>query len=33
MKYNGLTRKTKETKNDIHQLKTKLTKAQIGKRN
>ena len=34
IKYNRLTQQTKETKNDIHQLRTKLTtKAQTGKRN
>ena len=33
MKYNGLTWKTKKTKNDIHQLRTKLTKAQTGIQN
>ena len=31
IKYNRLTEQTKETKNDIHQLRTKLTKAQSGK--
>ena len=33
IKYNRLTQQTKETKNDIHQLRTKLTKAQNGKQN
>jgi len=32
MKYNKLTRGTKEMKNNIYQLRTKLTKAQIGKK-
>ena len=30
-KCNRLTQQTKETKNDIHQLRTKLTKAQTEK--
>jgi len=33
IKYNRLTRKTKEIKNYIYQLRTKLTKAQNGKQN
>ena len=32
-KCNRLTQQTKETKHDIHQLRTKLTKAQTGKHN
>ena len=32
IKYNRLTWQTKETKNDIHQLRTKITKAQSGKK-
>ena len=32
IKYNRLTRRTKETKNYIYPLKTKLTKAQTGDR-
>ena len=32
MKYNKLTQGTKEMKNNIYQLRTKLTKAQIGKK-
>ena len=33
IKYNRLTQRTKETKNYIYPLKTKLTKAQTGNRN
>ena len=33
IKYNRLTLPTKETKNDIHQLRTKLIKAQTRKQN
>ena len=33
VKYNRLTQRTKEIKNYIYQLKTKLTKAQTGKQN
>ena len=33
IKYNRLTQRTKETKNYIYQLRTKLTKAQTGKQN
>jgi len=32
-KYNRLTQQTKEMKNNINQLKTKLTKSQTGKQN
>ena len=32
IKYNRLTWQTKETKNDIHQLRTKITNAQSGKK-
>ena len=33
IKYNRLTQQTKEIKNYIYQLRTKLTKAQSGKQN
>ena len=33
IKYNSLAQQTKETKNYIYQLRTELTKAQIGKQN
>ena len=33
IKYNSLTQRTKEIKNYIYQLRTKLTKAQTGKQN
>ena len=32
-RYSRLTQKTKEIKNYIYQLRTKLTKAQTGKQN
>ena len=32
-KYNRLTQRTKETKNYIYQLRTKLTKVQTAKQN
>ena len=33
IKYNRLIQQTKETKNCIYQLRTKLTKVQTGKQN
>ena len=33
IKYNRMTQQTKEMKNYIYQLRTKLTKAQSGKQN
>ena len=33
IKYNRLSRQTREIKNYIYQLRTKLTKAQTGKQN